>query len=78
VAALGLLPARHRADMRAVALSVLGFGSDAVQDASLAALSRIGDLRERGAFAEIVADRWTPDAASVAGSTSSCPRSWNS
>jgi len=49
VAALGLLLARHRADMRAVALGVLGYGpdaEDAVQDASLAALSHLGELRD--------------------------------
>lgn len=49
VGALGLLLARHEAGMRAVALSIVGFGpdaEDAVQDASLAALRRLGDLRE--------------------------------
>jgi RNA polymerase sigma-70 factor (ECF subfamily) len=49
VGALGLLLTRHEAGMRAVALSLLGYGpdvEDAVQDASLAALRRIGDLRE--------------------------------
>ncbi|MET1071421.1 MAG: sigma factor, partial [Umezawaea sp.] len=52
VAALGTLLARHRAGMRAVALGVLGYGpdaDDAVQDASLAALSGIGDLRDPAA-----------------------------
>jgi RNA polymerase sigma factor (sigma-70 family) len=52
VASLGLLLARHQADMRAVALSILGYGpdsEDAVQDASLAAVSRIGDLRDPAA-----------------------------
>ncbi|MER5889359.1 RNA polymerase sigma factor [Streptomyces sp. NPDC001941] len=47
--ALGLLLARHQAGMTAVALSLLGHGSDAedaVQDAVLTALSRIGDVRE--------------------------------
>jgi RNA polymerase sigma factor (sigma-70 family) len=46
--ALGLLLARHLPDMKAVALSVVGFGpdaEDAVQEACLAALERIGDLR---------------------------------
>lgn len=49
VAALGLLLERHRAGMRAVALSVLGSGPDAddvMQDAALTALLRIGDVRE--------------------------------
>jgi len=49
VGALGLLLTRHEAGMRAVALGVLGYGpdvEDAVQDASLAALRRVGDLRE--------------------------------
>ncbi|WP_424216296.1 RNA polymerase sigma factor (plasmid) [Streptomyces sp. BI20] len=48
-AALGLLLARHQASMRAVALSLLGHGpdvDDAVQEAALAALSRIGDVRD--------------------------------
>jgi RNA polymerase sigma-70 factor (ECF subfamily) len=52
VAALGLLLARHRADMRAVALGVLGYGpdaEDAVQDASLAALGHLGELRDPAA-----------------------------
>ncbi|MER5932420.1 sigma-70 family RNA polymerase sigma factor [Streptomyces sp. NPDC002054] len=47
--ALGLLIARHQASMRAVALSLLGYGpdvDDAVQDASLTALRRIGDVRD--------------------------------
>jgi RNA polymerase sigma factor (sigma-70 family) len=49
VSGLGLLLTRHEAGMRAVALGVLGYGpdaEDAVQDASLTALRRIGDLRE--------------------------------
>lgn len=49
VAALGLLLERHRAGMRAVALSILGPGADAddvMQDAALSALRRIGDVRE--------------------------------
>ncbi|MFJ2815689.1 MULTISPECIES: RNA polymerase sigma factor [unclassified Streptomyces] len=48
-AALGLLLARHQAPMRAVALSLLGYGpdaEDAVQDAALTALRRIGDVRD--------------------------------
>ncbi|MFE2579629.1 RNA polymerase sigma factor [Streptomyces sp. NPDC059378] len=52
VAALGLLLERHRAGMRAVALSILGPGpdaDDAVQDAVLVALARIGDVRDPGA-----------------------------
>ncbi|MEU2657217.1 sigma-70 family RNA polymerase sigma factor [Streptomyces sp. NPDC007325] len=47
--ALGLLLARHQAPMKAVALSLLGTGpdaDDAVQDAVLTALSRIGDVRD--------------------------------
>ncbi|MFJ5263803.1 RNA polymerase sigma factor [Streptomyces sp. NPDC088387] len=52
VAALGQLLERHRAGMRAVALSILGPGADAedvLQDAALTALRRIGDVREPGA-----------------------------
>ncbi|MFJ5985285.1 RNA polymerase sigma factor [Lentzea sp. NPDC092896] len=52
VTALGVLLARHEAGMRAVALSVAGHGpdaEDAVQDAMLVALSRIGDVREPAA-----------------------------
>ncbi|GJF33984.1 DNA-directed RNA polymerase sigma-70 factor [Kitasatospora sp. NE20-6] len=48
-AALGALLERHRAGMRAVAMSLLGNppdADDAVQDASLIALRRIGDLRQ--------------------------------
>jgi RNA polymerase sigma factor (sigma-70 family) len=51
-AALGSLLARHRAGMFAVALSVLrdpDESEDAVQDASLTALARIGDLRDPAA-----------------------------
>ncbi|MEU0037817.1 sigma-70 family RNA polymerase sigma factor [Streptomyces sp. NPDC006333] len=51
-AALGLLLARHQAPMRAVALSLLGYGpdaDDAVQDAALTALRRIGDVRDPAA-----------------------------
>jgi RNA polymerase sigma factor (sigma-70 family) len=50
--ALGLLLARHQAPMRAVALSLLGYGpdaEDAVQDAALTALRRIGDVRDPAA-----------------------------
>ncbi|MFB7586114.1 RNA polymerase sigma factor [Streptomyces sp. NPDC056169] len=50
--ALGLLLARHQAPMRAVALSVLGHGpdaEDAVQEAALTALRRIGDVRDPAA-----------------------------
>ncbi|MFJ9247245.1 RNA polymerase sigma factor [Streptomyces sp. NPDC101776] len=50
--ALGLLLTRHQAPMRAVALSLLGYGpdaEDAVQDAALTALRRIGDVREPAA-----------------------------
>jgi len=52
VAGLGTLLARHRAGMTAVALSILGSGpdaEDAVQDAALVALRRIGELRDPGA-----------------------------
>jgi RNA polymerase sigma factor (sigma-70 family) len=51
-AALGMLLERHRAGMRAVAVSLLGWGpdaEDAVQDAMLVALRRIGDLRDPAA-----------------------------
>lgn len=50
--ALGLLLARHQAPMRAVAMSLLGYGpdaEDAVQDAALTALRRIGDVRDPAA-----------------------------
>ncbi|MEW2548956.1 sigma-70 family RNA polymerase sigma factor [Streptomyces sp. NPDC047002] len=46
--ALGALLERHRAGMRAVALSLLGHGpdaEDAVQDAALTALRHLGDVR---------------------------------
>lgn len=49
VPSLGLLLERHRAAMHAVALSLLGFGpeaEDAVQDAILVALQRLGELRD--------------------------------
>lgn len=52
VAALGLLLERHRAGMRAVAVSILGPGADAddvMQEAALTALLRIGDVREPAA-----------------------------
>ena len=48
-ASLGLLLERHRAAMQAVALSLLGYRpetQDAVQDAMLVALRRIGELRD--------------------------------
>ncbi|MET8637116.1 sigma-70 family RNA polymerase sigma factor [Streptomyces sp. NPDC004680] len=50
--ALGLVLARHRAGMYAVALALLGHGADAedaVQEAALIALRRIGDVRDRDA-----------------------------
>lgn len=49
VAALGVLLQRHHAGMRAVALTLLGHGpdaDDALQDAALTALRRIGDVRD--------------------------------
>ncbi|ACU73997.1 RNA polymerase, sigma-24 subunit, ECF subfamily [Catenulispora acidiphila DSM 44928] len=52
VAALALLLEQHRAGMRAVALSILGPGpdaDDAIQDAVLVALRRIGDVRDPAA-----------------------------
>lgn len=54
VRALARLLARHESSMRAVALSILGYGpesEDAVQDATLTALQRIGDLRRPDAAA---------------------------
>lgn len=51
-AGLGLLLERHRPDMRAVALNILGWGpdaEDAVQDATLVGLTRLGDLRDPSA-----------------------------
>jgi RNA polymerase sigma factor (sigma-70 family) len=48
-AALGVLLRRHEAGMRAVALAVLGHGpdaEDAVQDAMVVALGRIGEVRD--------------------------------
>ncbi|GAA0391804.1 sigma-70 family RNA polymerase sigma factor [Microbispora corallina] len=50
--ALGLLLERHQAGMRAVALSLLGAVpdvDDALQDAALVALRRIGDVRDPAA-----------------------------
>lgn len=52
VAALGVLLQRHQAGMKAVALTLLGYGpdaDDALQDAALTALRRIGDVRDPGA-----------------------------
>jgi RNA polymerase sigma factor (sigma-70 family) len=52
VTALGLLLARHEAGMRAVALSLLGHRpevDDAVQDAMVLAVRRIGEVREPAA-----------------------------
>src|SRR5690349_373352 len=51
-AALGALLQRHRAGMYAAVLGVLGWSpeaEDAVQDAALTALTRIGQLREPAA-----------------------------
>ncbi|MFD0784089.1 RNA polymerase sigma factor, partial [Micromonospora azadirachtae] len=50
--ALGVLLSRHEAQMRAVAVSMLGYGpdaEDAVQDAMLVAVSRIGEVRDPAA-----------------------------
>lgn len=50
--ALAVLLGRHEAGMRAVALSLLGYGpdaEDAVQDAMVTAIRRIGDVRDRDA-----------------------------
>lgn len=52
VVGFGALLERHRPDMRAVAISLLGWGPDAddvVQDAILVALSRLDDLRDPSA-----------------------------
>lgn len=49
VAALGVLLQRHEAGMKAVALALAGYGpdaDDALQDAALTALRRIGDVRD--------------------------------
>ncbi|MEV6629325.1 sigma-70 family RNA polymerase sigma factor [Actinoplanes sp. NPDC051470] len=51
-ASLGVLLGRHRAGMYAVALGILGAGpdaEDAVQDAALIAVGRLGDLRDPAA-----------------------------
>ncbi|MGC4816743.1 RNA polymerase sigma factor [Micromonospora sp. DT63] len=51
-AALGALLTRHEAGMRAVALGILGYGpdaEDAVQDAMVTALRRIGEVRNPAA-----------------------------
>ncbi|MGW0217487.1 RNA polymerase sigma factor [Micromonospora chokoriensis] len=51
-AALGALLARHEAEMRAVAVSILGYGpdaEDAVQDAMVVAMRRIGEVRDPSA-----------------------------
>ncbi|MET7863559.1 RNA polymerase sigma factor [Micromonospora taraxaci] len=51
-AALGVLLAGHEAEMRAVAVSILGYGpdaEDAVQDAMVVALRRIGEVRDPAA-----------------------------
>ncbi|MFJ2085766.1 RNA polymerase sigma factor [Micromonospora chokoriensis] len=51
-AALGALLAGHEAEMRAVAVSILGYGpdaEDAVQDAMVVALRRIGEVRDPAA-----------------------------
>ncbi|HET6191075.1 MAG TPA: sigma factor [Trebonia sp.] len=51
-ACLGLLLDRHQAAMRAVALGLLGYGTDAddaVQDAMLTAMSKLGGLRDPAA-----------------------------
>ncbi|WP_326568451.1 sigma-70 family RNA polymerase sigma factor [Amycolatopsis rhabdoformis] len=52
VTALGVLLARHEAGMRGVAIAVLGYtaeADDAVQDAAVVALRRIGDVRDPAA-----------------------------
>ena len=54
VSAVGALLARHRAALLAVAVRLSGYGpdaEDAVQEASLIALRRIGDLRDPAAIA---------------------------
>ncbi|MET8281558.1 sigma-70 family RNA polymerase sigma factor [Micromonospora sp. NPDC005174] len=51
-AALGVLLTRHEAGMRAVAVSLLGYGpdaEDAVQDAMVTALRRIGEVHDQAA-----------------------------
>ncbi|WP_405057898.1 sigma-70 family RNA polymerase sigma factor [Kribbella sp. NBC_01505] len=52
IGALGILLARHRPGMTAVAVSILGAGpdaDDAVQEAMAVALARIGDVRDPAA-----------------------------
>lgn len=52
VTALGVLLARHEAGMRGVAIALLGYtaeADDAVQDAAVVALRRIGDVRDPAA-----------------------------
>ncbi|MFE0420715.1 RNA polymerase sigma factor [Streptomyces tendae] len=52
VSALGSLLGRHRPALLAVAISMVGYGpdaEDAVQEASMTALRRLGDLRDPGA-----------------------------
>jgi RNA polymerase sigma factor (sigma-70 family) len=49
ISCLGLLLARHQADMRAVAIGLLGYGrdaEDALQDAALTALRRVSGIRD--------------------------------
>ncbi|WP_433533980.1 RNA polymerase sigma factor [Micromonospora sp. CA-249363] len=51
-AALGVLLTRHEASMRAVAVSLLGYGpdaEDAVQDAMVVAVRRVGEVRDAAA-----------------------------
>ena len=50
--AIGVLLARHRANLLAIAVSLVGYGpdaEDAVQEASMIALRRIGELRDPAA-----------------------------
>jgi RNA polymerase sigma-70 factor (ECF subfamily) len=52
VSALGSILARHRPTLLAVAISMVGYGpdaEDAVQEASMIAMRRIGDLRDPAA-----------------------------
>ncbi|MGH1553031.1 RNA polymerase sigma factor [Streptomyces sp. L7] len=81
--ALGLLLTRHQAPMRAVALSLLGYGpdaEDAVQDAALTALRRIGDVREPAAAGRGCARSYGTPRGCGCGPTGSCPGStgWSS
>jgi len=75
---LGVLLARHQAGMRAVALSMIGYGpdtDDVVQDAALLALRRIQDVRNpeavgpwlRGGGTQRVSDAATGQASWRAG-----------